>query len=201
VHRIEVQRAGMGMIVPIRINGRVEAPFLIDTGASYVLLPRSVADELGISVGPETRRLVFATANGAVEQPVVMLDSVELGTASAEQIPASISPSMEIGLLGLSFFNRFTYEIDAAAGIMTLVENDLAANGEILGGRSEAQWRSEFEALRARTELLEARLERTPQAHARKVDRLEEERGGLEREVELLEAEADQAHVPDGWRR
>ena len=200
-HRIEVQRAAMGMVVPVRINGRVEAPFLIDTGASYVLLPQVLADELGIEVGPDTRRMAFHTANGVVEHAVVMLDSVELGTAEAQQVPASISPSMQIGLLGLSFFNRFTYQIDAAAGVVTLVDNDLAPSGAILGGRSEAQWRGEFEALRARSEALEAIRARTPSAHSRQIDRLEREGAALEHELELLEAEADHARVPDAWRR
>jgi clan AA aspartic protease (TIGR02281 family) len=191
----------MGMLVAVRLNDRTVAPFLIDTGASYVLVPKAVADEAGVDMGPETRTMRFSTANGVVEHPVVMLDSVELGTARAEQVPASVSEGMEIGLLGLSFFNRFTYQIDAAAGVVTLVENDLAASGGIVGGRSEAQWRGEFEALRMRLAELEMRREHTPSSRARKLDRLDEERDELERQLELLEAEADQAKVPDAWRR
>jgi clan AA aspartic protease (TIGR02281 family) len=200
-HRVAVERAGMGLVVPVRLNDRVEAPFLIDTGASYVLLPRALADELGIEVGPETRRLVFQTANGVVEQPVVMLESVELGTARAEEVPASISPSMEIGLLGLSFFHRFTYQIDASQGEVTLVENDLAESGAIRGGRSEAQWRGEFEALRARGGALEVERARTPATRSRRIEWLDAQDDALARELEQLEAEADQARVPDSWRR
>ena len=78
VHRIPVERAGTGMIVPVRINGRVVAPFMVDTGASYVLIPKAVADEAGVEVGPDARTMRFTTANGVVEQPIVTLDSVEL---------------------------------------------------------------------------------------------------------------------------
>lgn len=201
IHRIPVQRAGNGMIVPVRINGSVVAPFLIDTGASYVLIPQAVAEEAGIQVGPDTRKAQFSTANGIVEHALVTLDSVELGTASAEDVPASISPSMEFGLLGLSFFNRFTYEVDAANGVLTLTENDLAASGNLRGGRSETQWRNEFGQLRQRMEYVEDQISSAPSTHGRMVAALEEQQVALERELELLETEADDAHVPDAWRQ
>lgn len=200
VHRIPVERAGNGMIVPVRLNGRVVAPFLVDTGASYVLVPESVAEEAGILPGPEARKLQFSTANGIVEQAVVSLESVELGTAVAEDVPASISPTLEVGLLGLSFFNRFTYQVDAASGVLTLVDNDLAANGDLRGGRSHSQWRSEFEGMRRRIGAIEARRDETPSSRSRlhaELDRLQRE---AERELDLLDAEADEAHVPDAWR-
>jgi clan AA aspartic protease (TIGR02281 family) len=201
VHRIQVERAGSGMVVMVRLNGRAVAPFLLDTGASYVLVPKQVADEVGVKVGPDTRKMRFATANGVVEQPIVMLDSVELGDARADDVPASISPSLGIGLLGLSFFNRFTYQIDAAAGLLTLTDNDLADSGGILGGRSEGQWRGEFMGLRVRLEELEAHRTATPPGHGRQLDRLDQEHAALERQIELLDAEADRAQVPDAWRR
>ena len=200
-HQVRVERAGNSMIVPVRLNGRTVAPFLIDTGASYVLVPESVAKEAGLVVGPDTRRLAFTTANGVVEQPVLTLESVELGTARAEQVPAAISDRVEVGLLGLSFFNRFTYQIDAAAGMLTLVENDLAESGQIVGGRSEAQWRGEFAALRARIAGLAEDRTRTTPAHGRRLERLDEEELALERQLEALDAEADQANVPHGWRQ
>jgi len=199
-HQVRVERAGNAMVVPVRLNGQTVAPFLLDTGASYVLVPAHVAKEAGIDVGPGTRTLPFTTANGVVEQPVVTLDSVELGTARAEQVPAAISDRIEIGLLGLSFFNRFTYQIDAAAGLVTLVENDLADSGQIVGGRSEAQWRGEFQALRARMAELAAARSRTTSAHGRRLDRLDGEEATLERQLEDLDAEADQANVPHDWR-
>jgi len=201
VHQVRVERAGSAMVVPVRINGRTVAPFLIDTGASYVLVPARVAKEAGLQIGPGARTLPFATANGVVEQPVVTLESVELGSARAEQVAAAISDSMDVGLLGLSFFNRFTYQVDAAAGMVTLTENDLAETGQIVGGRGEAQWRGEFETLRARLAALELARSRTMPAHGRRLERLDQEQVALERQLEELDAEADQANVPHEWRR
>jgi len=183
VYHVRVARAPIGMIVQVRLNDRVTAPFLIDTGATDVLLPKQVAAELGLDVGPDTRTMQYQTANGVVEHPVLMLDSVEVGGARVEQVPASVG-SMELGLLGLSFFNHFTYRVDAAAGIVTLSPNGLAAAGLIRGGRSAAQWRSQFENLRVR--LAQAGGGRDAEA--------------LRHQLELLEDEADEADVPSTWR-
>jgi clan AA aspartic protease (TIGR02281 family) len=192
--------APVGHDRPVRINGRGRAVHG-DTGASYVLLPRAVAEEAGVEVGPDSRTMRFTTANGVVEQPIVTLDSVELGSAQAEDVPASISPSMEIGLLGLSFLNRFTYQVDAAAGMLTLVENDLAEGGDLRGGRSENQWRMEFGGLQRRMEEIEYRRDGTPSSRSRLHEELDEQQVEAERQLEALDAEADQANVPDSWRR
>jgi clan AA aspartic protease (TIGR02281 family) len=199
-YRIPVQRAGTGMLVQVRLNDRVTAPFLIDTGASDVLIPKAVADELGLGTGPDTRTVRYATANGHVDQPVVMLDAVDLGGARVEKVPASVSAGMQVGLLGLSYFNHFTYNVDAAAGIVTLTPNDLVESGAIRGGRSEAQWRAEFENLRVRIASLEAKRETVPPNHSRELARLDDEKSKLERQLDLLETEADAARVPVVWR-
>jgi clan AA aspartic protease (TIGR02281 family) len=200
VYRIQVARAGTGMLVQVRLNRSVTAPFLLDTGASDVLIPRSVADQLGLRVGPEARTKRYSTANGVVTHPVVMLRSVDLGGAVVENVPASVSPDMQVGLLGLSFFNHFTYNIDAAAGVVTLRPNRLVEVGKIRGGRSEAQWRAEYRNLRARIAQLDAERARKPSSHHRELGRIAERREELERQLALLENEADQARVPMAWR-
>jgi aspartyl protease family protein len=199
-YRIPVSRAGTGMMVQVLLNGTATAPFLIDTGASDVLVPKSVADRLGLQTGPNTRTKRYATANGVVTHPVVMLRSVALGGARVENVPASITSDLQIGLLGLSFFNHFTYNVDAAQGLVTLKPNHLAASGGIRGGRSEAQWRSEYRNLRVRMASVDAEKTRTPSTHTREHRRLERRAADLGRELKLLDGEADQARVPMNWR-
>ena len=196
--RVRVHRAGTAMLVQVRLDGRVVAPFLIDTGASDVVIPAAVAHELGL---PESGRTqVYRTANGLVEHPVVMLRSVELGGAMARDVPASVSPTMEVGLLGLSFFNRFTYQIDAAAGVVTLIPNDLEARGLIRGGRSEAQWRAEYRSLHARLRDIAEERQRTPDSRGRKHRDLDDAEEALRKQLAVLDAEADRARVPLAWR-
>ena len=198
--RVPVARAGTGMIVNVRLNGAITAPFLVDTGATDVLVPSWLAQRLGLETGPGTRTKSYQTANGVVTHATVMLRSVDLGGAVVENVPASVSPTMEMGLLGLSYFNHFQYSVDTAGGVLTLVPNDLAESGAIRGGRSEAQWRSEYQDLRQRLAWIERESDAKSSSKARALERLEEQRGALLAELAQLDGEADVARVPMSWR-
>jgi len=199
-YTVRVPPGATSMHVLVELNDRVTAPFIIDTGASDVVIPRAVADELGIRPGPDTLTMQYRTANGVIESPVVTLDSVNLGGARVEGVLASISDTLQIGLLGLTYFNHFQYEVDAARGLVHLTANGVAESGAVRGGRSEAQWRSTFGSLRKRMEAVQEEIERTPDSRSRKHDGLELERGRLLDQLARLEAEADHARVPHGWR-
>lgn len=199
-YTIKVPPGATSMRVMVELNDRVSAPFILDTGASDVSIPRRVADQLGIRIGPETQTMQYRTANGVIESPVIQLQSVSLGGARVENVAASISDTLPIGLLGLSFFNHFHYEIDSIQGIVHLTPNGLAESGALRGGRSEDQWRASFGNLRARIESIQLELERTPSSRSRKIAQLGEQRGALLAQLERLDAEADQARVPFTWR-
>jgi clan AA aspartic protease (TIGR02281 family) len=200
VYRIPVQRAGTALVVQGRVNGELDVPFLVDTGASDVSLPRWAAERLGIDPEASGRTREYLTANGVIEEAALTLRSLEVGGARVEDVPAAISSTMDIGLLGLSFFNHFSVHVDAAQGVLTLTPNDLAETGHIRAGRSEAQWRAEYANLRQRLARLDDEARRTNPNQSSKLDHLEVSRQDLIRQLELLEAEADQARVPLGWR-
>jgi clan AA aspartic protease (TIGR02281 family) len=200
VTRIKVQRAGTSMRVVALLNGRVRAPFIVDTGASDVTIPRWVADEIGIEINERTRTQVYQTANGRIEEPVVTLDSVDLGGAVAENVSASISSTMPVGLLGLSFFNRFRYQVDPQQGLITLEPNGLVETGYLRGGRSESEWRMQFRQLQGRRARVEARMGRLTPAHSRLLEGLSDEREQIDEQIQELEIEADRAQVPHRWR-
>jgi clan AA aspartic protease (TIGR02281 family) len=189
------------MLVMVKLNNRVTAPFYIDTGASDVLVPQKVADQLGLDTGSDVRTKRYSTANGIIEQKAVMLKSVSLGGATVKNVPASVSDSMSVGLLGLSYFNHFKYKVDTANGVVTLTRNNLSDTGHIRGGRSRAQWASEYRSMHARVEQVVVEYERTPDSHGRERERLLAVQADLERQLEMLESEADSAHVPSSWRR
>ena len=71
-------------------------------------MPESVARQLGLDLSV-AHTAYYGTVNRTIEQSLVMPDSVSLGSARAEQIPASVSYTMSVGLRGLSFFNHFRY--------------------------------------------------------------------------------------------
>ncbi len=195
VHQIPFESQGTAMLVQVRVNDRVTAPFLVDTGATDVAIPGWVAREAGVWIGPDTPRATYRTANGIVQKPVVTLDSVQAGDARLEGVRASVSDAMEVGLLGGSFFNNFTFQIDPAAGLISLLPND-----RMRSGISETQWRQRFRGLRDRMARLDRYLTENHFAREERVAELEAHRTGMLEALDQLEAEADAADVPRAWR-
>jgi clan AA aspartic protease (TIGR02281 family) len=193
--RIPFEKRGDMMIVEVTLNDRVSAPFLVDTGASDVSIPAELASRLGIQVGPDTPYRHYQTANGIVANPIITLNSVQAGEARLEQVSASISSTMGVGLLGGAFFNNFTFQVDPAASVIAVVLND-----RVRAGRSENQWRREFQHLRAELARLEQYIEENHFTRESRVAGLEEKRAELEDELRVLEEEADRAEVPQAWR-
>lgn len=195
VLRIPYEQHGNAILVYARLNDRVEAPFYVDTGAADVVVPAAVAERAGIHVGPGTPRETYSTANGLVRQPVVQFDAIEVGEARVERVRGSVSESLPVGLLGTSFFNHFTLQIDPAARMLTLVRNP-----NMRGGASAAQWRERFRELKQRIARLDAHLADGQLTSDGRVRELSERRAALAEALEQLEHEADRADVPRGWR-
>ena len=89
---------------------------------------------------------------------------------------------------------------DDAAHSVGRSKSGVRPAGRIKGGRSEDQWKGEFLRLVGRRRAIERRLDETnPNRSHRKA----ELKGALEevdRQMSLLESEADDAHVPMQWR-
>jgi clan AA aspartic protease (TIGR02281 family) len=195
VLRIPYEQHGNAILVYARLNDRVSAPFYVDTGAADVVVPAEVAEQAGITVGADTPRETYATANGLVRQAVVSFEAIEVGEARVENVRGSVSQSLPVGLLGTSFFNHFTLQIDPAARMLTLV-----VNPNMRGGASQAQWRERFRGLQQRLARLEAHLGEGTLTSESRVHQLEARREALSAELDQLEEEADRADVPAGWR-
>ena len=192
--RIPFEREGTLMRVSVRLNDSLMAPFYVDTGASGITLPPHIADRLGIRLGRDTQMVQVHTANGIGARPVVLLDSVELGGARVEGLEATLNPTMDIGLLGGSFFNNFVYRVDAAEGVITLAPNE-----GMRGGLDAESWRARFAELRTPLARLEAHLatvsERDPERQV-----LEARRAEILTALQALDLEADRQRVPQNWR-
>ena len=83
-----------------RINDEY-VTFLLDTGASDVVVPADLAGKLGLEPGA---RSYAQTANGVVEVRRTRIDSLELGAIQLRNVRASINPGMSGKgvLLGMS---------------------------------------------------------------------------------------------------
>ncbi|AKS46380.1 aspartyl protease family protein [Octadecabacter temperatus] len=106
--RIEVPKgADNHFRLTLRIND-VPIDFLVDTGASQVVLTREDAKRVGLD--PENLAFIGTafTANGEVATAPVRLDTVDLGDMRDTRVRASVnSGEMESSLLGMSYLSRF----------------------------------------------------------------------------------------------
>jgi aspartyl protease family protein len=88
------------------INGR-SVNFLVDTGATYVAIGATQAEQLGLDY-KRGRRGVATTANGPVVSYRVVLDTLRVGDVLLYGVEAVVSEgSMPFVLLGNSFLTRF----------------------------------------------------------------------------------------------
>ena len=87
------------------INGH-RVTFLLDTGASDIAIPESVANRIELSKG---RTIVVKTANGNAKAYRTRLDSVALGEIKLHDLNATILPNItgDEVLLGMNFLKHF----------------------------------------------------------------------------------------------
>jgi aspartyl protease family protein len=105
---VALRRGGDGHFhARAEVNG-VAVEFLVDTGASSVVLSRRDAQRVGLD--PE--RLVFSqpaqTANGLVYSAPVTLDVLRLGPFEDRNVPATVNGGdLDVSLMGMSYLRRF----------------------------------------------------------------------------------------------
>ncbi len=89
-----------------QING-APARFLVDTGASLVVLPKSLARRAGVSLNNAPMR-AMRTAGGVVPGWIVKLNQVRIGNIRLHMIEAAVLEDIYLpnALLGMSFLTR-----------------------------------------------------------------------------------------------
>ncbi|NJO16678.1 MAG: TIGR02281 family clan AA aspartic protease [Thioploca sp.] len=82
--------------------------FFLDTGATTVSIPESVALRLNL---PRGSPFLVETANGTVTAYSTIIDSIAIGEIKLSEVRASINPAMqsEEVLLGMSFLKQLEF--------------------------------------------------------------------------------------------
>lgn len=105
----EVQRARDGhFYLTLQVNGK-NIPFVVDTGATDIVLSRDDAEKIGID--PESLSYIGRanTANGVVKTATTVLDRIALGDTVDYDVRASVNGGqMDGSLLGMAYLNRFS---------------------------------------------------------------------------------------------
>jgi aspartyl protease family protein len=90
-----------------RVNGS-RMGFMVDTGASLVVLRASSAAEAGIHPMPADYTATVSTANGKIKAAPAKLERIEIGNITVFDVPALVLPDKALAenLLGVSFLSR-----------------------------------------------------------------------------------------------
>lgn len=98
-------------------------PLLVDTGATTLVLPSSMIEDCGFTVG-ELRDGVSHTASGTTPVKMGILRSVQVGSVSTENVEISFIDDKKLHgakLLGMSFLRQFRMTLDDERNELTLM--------------------------------------------------------------------------------
>lgn len=105
---IQLLRAADGhFYATLRVNG-VPVDFVVDTGATQIVLTQQDARRVGIDPEALTYSGFALTANGEVRTARVTLDTLQLGDRVDRNVAASVNGGqMDGSLLGMSYLRQF----------------------------------------------------------------------------------------------
>ena len=112
VEEVALQAKGRSFYLPVRINGTITIPFLLDTGAEGLALPSDVASTL-VRAGVLQQRDMLGKGIGVLadgseqRMPRVLLREIQVGKQTVRDVPAMVNPSAGDPLLGQAFLSRF----------------------------------------------------------------------------------------------
>lgn len=105
---VEVPRAADGHYYLTLLIDGTSVPFMVDTGASGMVLGATDAERLGINSNDLQFLGQASTANGVVRTARVTLDRVELGPFSNDSFHAYVTEGdMDQSLLGMDYLGQF----------------------------------------------------------------------------------------------
>jgi len=202
---VDLVRSGEVSFAEVILNERVKQHFIVDTGASFTVISRGAARELGVTIDENTPFIPVATASSVILNPMVTLKSIRVGKAEVENVDVLIHdlPGSAAGLLGNSFLSKFKVVLDSVNGSMTLYSMQGTPSPDRPGGYGRGFWVSQF---RFYTRVLD---------ELNKTKRRYEGRGGssselvrvnnairyFENQLNELERRASFAGVPRNWRQ
>lgn len=125
--KINISDDGGHIIVTALLNNKVNATFILDTGASLVIIKDNIARQLGINVSALKREVKLKVADGRESTAkYTLLSSVNVQGVEALNVEAAIlsndveDPGLRDGLLGMAFLKHFNFKIDQRNKSLTL---------------------------------------------------------------------------------
>jgi clan AA aspartic protease (TIGR02281 family) len=204
------------ILVPITVNGSATVMMALDTGAPSTVISKSLAEQLGVLRRDDGVLLTSASGiGGSAPAVLVVLESLGLGEARDQFVPATVTGDLSenfAGLLGMDFITTFKLKVDAARQVLILTKpND---GGNTPAGHDERWWRRLFQQFKDQRRLWESyrdfvdkRVSDSEISAGPSIDRLRrlqalavsqvDEAGKL---LQRLERHASNHAVPREWR-
>lgn len=105
---VELKRNRYGHYVTAGTINNEPVVFMVDTGASDISVPASIAKRIGLKRG---REVTYQTANGPAVNYATQLQQVAVGGIELNNVRASINPNVESDeiLLGMTFLKSLEF--------------------------------------------------------------------------------------------
>ena len=191
------------LLVEVILNNKVARNFIVDSGASFTLISRQTATELGLTIDDNTPIIPVSTVNDVILTPLVMLKSLRVGNAEVEDVEALVytMPSDKEGLLGNSFLNKFRVVLDSINGKMTLYPLQGEPSPDRPGGYNRDYWVGQFRFYnRNLMELRKLKANYESRGVRSDLNRVNNTIRYFENRLDELDRRASSAGVPRNWR-
>jgi clan AA aspartic protease (TIGR02281 family) len=117
-HVIRIEADSRGHYVVSGTADGVPVEFLIDSGATNIVLTK--ADASRLHVGPLRFDVTTSTANGPVQNAEITIGALTVGSHTATAVPALVDGGeLDESLLGMTWLRQFR-SIEIKQGVMTL---------------------------------------------------------------------------------
>lgn len=205
------------IIIPVKVNDGPTVAMALDTGAPGAIITYKLAARLGVLREGDGRLVTMARGiGGQTTAAMVVLDSMAVGDAKSDFVPATVT-DLETeafeGLVGMDFLAGYSLQIDTARN--ELVFTELPAGSNAPAGHDEAWWRRTFRQIKGERERWKAmqvsvqeRVDRSQASAGDEADALKKLltfSASQHREAEALERRLDRYaamhSVPLEWRR
>jgi len=200
---VDLLRAHELLLAEALLNGKVKRHFIVDSGASFTLINRGTARELGLTIDDRTPFIPVVTVSDVILTPLVTLKSIRVGNAEVENVEVLIynMPSDRDGLLGNTFLNKFKVVLDPIHAKMTLLPMKGIPTPDRPGGYNKDYWSSQFRFYHQN--LADLKKLKTMYENRRantELNRVNHSIRYFENQLEELDRRASFAGVPRHWR-
>ncbi len=121
---VPLERDGKSFYVRLKLNNKMSARFLLDTGASAVQISGAMSKKLRLRVERAKTVPVMLAGGGYVRGHIVDIAEVAIGEARVKNVKAIVleqdNQGVGDGLLGMSFLENFIFSMDTKKGELVL---------------------------------------------------------------------------------